>query len=929
MADHYQDYDSVGDHTADGSAQQIYTGGAGVHVLESSQESVIRLPSAAHGDGRSPARNQSLRPEPAASDPNHNSHIYPLNPLHGQDPLLPYLQPADHHHTGSDGAANCDVIKNAASVQEELANGEAVRSQVRAQIPEGTTEVVGPIITSLCQVIKTAAVDDENGMHTYKCPFMCPTEAAVGHSPSQQDHAAEEIALLATAGQEREPDTMAAAVKVTAHAEDYGITEEADGESQADKAAISSGVVESALEEDYYKESNGKDVNLEICEEDTEGWEEQVDEGCEMRQDDEDEEELSPVEQPQTNGTGTDPIFLEDNKHEQKEIEEPYVDIPASSFSVGQTRPRASVSVYQVEIDANIPINGKEAESEDVGIADTTEEKLKSPRKRVPAHGSGIPVSRVPVPKVRGIQGSCSSASRGLRIGRACYGVSVVVWSRQYGCPTIGSAHEQEKHETDSQEKGAQISTKHPPAKHPSRLHTVPHKSPSSSTLKSPSSPAASSVRSSQRTSLGTVGQLGITTRLHRAKEDGGPESATAKLTASRNTPTASRIPAKTSSIPKTPPSTVRRDQRKPPSSMGKPDRAESKSGERSGYSSPGSPGTPTGRSSSQTPTNREPKKIAVIRTPPKSPASAKSRLQPVTSPAAMPDLKNVRSKIGSTDNIRHQPGGGKVQIVHKKVDLGNVQSKCGSKDNLKHVPGGGAIQITHKPIDLTRVTSKCGSFVNIHHKPGTTSLRDSCYWPAPIPPARPTLCSPICFFSCPGGGNVELKSEKLEFDKIQSKIGSLDNVTHVPGGGAKKREEGNGEQTGDTPSPPNCLLHGPLAPLTEETEVPHLVAQEDDIMSLYMQNLIRSRRRIPPNPAEKGRILDSIESHKLSFRENAKAKTDHGAEIVYKSPGHSGETSPRRLSNVSSSGSINMSNSPQLSTLADQVSASLAKQGL
>lgn len=64
-------------------------------------------------------------------------------------------------------------------------------------------------------------------------------------------------------------------------------------------------------------------------------------------------------------------------------------------------------------------------------------------------------------------------------------------------------------------------------------------------------------------------------------------------------------------------------------------------------------------------------------------------------------------------------------------------------------------------------------------------------------------------------------------------------------------------------------------------------------------------------------------------FRENAKAKTDHGAEIVYKSPNPSGDTSPRRLSNVSSSGSINMSDSPQLSTLADQVSASLAKQGL
>ncbi|XP_041434875.1 microtubule-associated protein tau isoform X6 [Xenopus laevis] len=619
MADHYQDYDSLGDHTTDGSAQQIYTGGAGDQGLES----VIRLPSAAHGD---------------------------------------------------------DVT----SGQEELANGEAVRSQVHAEIPEGTTE---------------------------------------------------EIALLATAGQEEEyeTDTIEAALKATAkdqaHTEDYEITGEADGEPQADKTALSSGIVESTLED--YKETNGKDVNLEICEDDTYGWKEQVDEGSVKMKDydvspKEDEEDLSPVEQPQTNGMKTEYILLEDDKHE-KDIEEPYVDIPASSFSVGQIRPRASVSVYQVEIDANIPIDSKEEPCEDVAFAETrlsTEETLKSPRMRVPAQGSGIPVSRVPVPK----------------------------------------AHEQEKHETDSQEKGAQ--------------------------------------------------------------EDGGPESAAAKLTASRNATSTSRIPAKTSSIPKTSPSTVRRDQRKPPSSVGKPDRESTKSGERSGYSSPGSPGTPTGRSSSQTPTNREPKKIAIIRTPPKSPASAKSRLQPVTSPAAMPDLKNVRSKIGSTDNIRHQPGGGRVQIVHKKVDVSTVQSKCGSKDNLKHVPGGGTVQITHKPIDLTRVSSKCGSFGNIHHKPG--------------------------------GGNVELKSEKLEFDKIQSKIGSLENVTHVPGGGAKK-----------------------------------------------------------------------IESHKLLFRENAKARTDHGAEIVYKSPGQSGETSPHRLSNVSSSGSINTSNSPQLSTLADQVSASLAKQGL
>ncbi|XP_056672995.1 microtubule-associated protein tau isoform X13 [Monodelphis domestica] len=270
--------------------------------------------------------------------------------------------------------------------------------------------------------------------------------------------------------------------------------------------------------------------------------------------------------------------------------------------------------------------------------------------------------------------------------------------------------------------------------------------------------------------------------KVKRAESKSGIKMATHRAVPSghKGSANATRIPAKASG-PKTPPSAGE----------------STKSGERSGYSSPGSPGTPGSRSrtpSLPTPPTREPKKVAVVRTPPKSPSSTKSRLQ--TSAVPMPDLKNVRSKIGSTENLKHQPGGGKVQIVYK-------------------------------PVDLSKVTSKCGSLGNIHHKPG--------------------------------GGQVEVKSEKLDFkEKVQSKIGSLDNITHVPGGGNKK-----------------------------------------------------------------------IESHKLTFRENAKAKTDHGAEIVYKSPTMSGDTSPRHLSNVSSTGSINMVDSPQLATLADEVSASLAKQGL
>ncbi|KFQ46604.1 Microtubule-associated protein tau, partial [Nestor notabilis] len=203
-----------------------------------------------------------------------------------------------------------------------------------------------------------------------------------------------------------------------------------------------------------------------------------------------------------------------------------------------------------------------------------------------------------------------------------------------------------------------------------------------------------------------------------------------------------------------------RKEQKKPPPAAAKSEKGEQpKSGDRSGYSSPGSPGTPGSRSrtpSLPTPPAREPKKVAVVRTPPKSPASAKSRIQPSAAP--MPDLKNVKSKIGSTENLKHQPGGGKVQIINKKLDFSSVQSKCGSKDNIKHIPGGGSVQIVYKPVDLSHVTSKCGSLGNIHHKPG--------------------------------GGQVEVKSEKLDFkDKVQSKIGSLDNISHVPGGGNKKIE--------------------------------------------------------------------------------------------------------------------------------------------
>ncbi|XP_056285153.1 microtubule-associated protein tau-like isoform X2 [Pseudoliparis swirei] len=268
-----------------------------------------------------------------------------------------------------------------------------------------------------------------------------------------------------------------------------------------------------------------------------------------------------------------------------------------------------------------------------------------------------------------------------------------------------------------------------------------------------------------------------------------------------------------------------------------------------SGHSSPKSPASQAPSAKAAAEANKV-KKVAVIRSTPKSPGSLKSRPPAPLAAAPMPDLKHVRSKIGSTDNMKHQPGGGKVQISHQKVDYSGVQSKCGSKDLVTHVPGGGNVQILDKKIDVAKVQARCGSKDNIKHTPGGGKVQ-IVHKKIDLTNVQSKCGSKANLGHKPGGGNIEIKNEKIDF-KGQSKVGSLDNIGHVPGGGARR-----------------------------------------------------------------------IESHKLSFRETAKARTDHGAEIV------SLEDSPHPLSTVSSSGSLNVADAPQLSTLADQVSASLAKQGL
>ncbi|XP_039675072.1 microtubule-associated protein 2 isoform X3 [Perca fluviatilis] len=336
----------------------------------------------------------------------------------------------------------------------------------------------------------------------------------------------------------------------------------------------------------------------------------------------------------------------------------------------------------------------------------------------------------------------------------------------------------------------------------------------------------------------------------------------------------------------------------------------------RSGHSTPrtsGStaitPGTPPSYSaSSRTPgTPRslslisQERKVAVVRTPPKSPATTPKQLRIINQP--LPDFKNVRSKIGSTENIKYQPKGGQkhkdqnmpaeakhraswiwksvlrlisvtlclsaahsvtwtrdllIHILNKKLDL--QSAKCSSKDNLKHSPRGGNVLIPNVKLDYSHVQSRCGSLDRWGYsaRGGNVMIQNKKIDLSHVTSKCGSLDN---IHHRPGGGNVRIETVKLDFkDKAQAKVGSLENAQHTPGG--------------------SCV---------------------------------------------------TIETHRLMFRDQAKARVDHGAEIVVQSPGLSSSVSPQRHrgSHLSSSGSLNVLESPQLATLAEDVTAALAKQGL
>ncbi|XP_076759786.1 microtubule-associated protein tau [Xylocopa sonorina] len=199
---------------------------------------------------------------------------------------------------------------------------------------------------------------------------------------------------------------------------------------------------------------------------------------------------------------------------------------------------------------------------------------------------------------------------------------------------------------------------------------------------------------------------------------------------------------------------------------------------------------------------------------------------------APSPNLKTVRSKIGSLENASYKPGGGKVKIENRKLDFSKAQPKIAAK-NEKYTPSGGDKKIAQVKLQWN-AKPKVGSLENATYKPGGGDKKIETVKLDFKDKAKPKVGSKDNAKHIPGGGSVkslatppktpqdtnnEIQTQKIDI-KAESKIGSLDNVKHKPGGGDKKifNDKDYLRQTGSNVESLSGSLSGSLSPVPPGT---------------------------------------------------------------------------------------------------------------
>ncbi|KAG0305378.1 hypothetical protein BGZ97_001130 [Linnemannia gamsii] len=247
------------------------------------------------------------------------------------------------------------------------------------------------------------------------------------------------------------------------------------------------------------------------------------------------------------------------------------------------------------------------------------------------------------------------------------------------------------------------------------------------------------------------------------------------------------------------------------------------------------------------------------VTSPPMSPTSPARRLSKHIIPTQKASYDHVKSKVSSFENINYA-GRGRAGSRDSSADEGNGRSRSPSAMSSSSSTSAAPTSPTSstgrrssfkippsKKVDYSKVQSKVGSMDNINH--------------------------------APQGGNLKIFSEKLNAPKVQSKVGSMDNINHAPQGGNLKifseqlrapkvqSKVGSMEYINHTPQGGNLKVFSEKLSFREQAQ--SKIAKEINIVQFYQSSEMSFDTSIQEGNEEENiesSIIDGSEAEQEDF---------------------------------------------------------------
>ncbi|KAG0297296.1 hypothetical protein BGZ96_007033 [Linnemannia gamsii] len=188
----------------------------------------------------------------------------------------------------------------------------------------------------------------------------------------------------------------------------------------------------------------------------------------------------------------------------------------------------------------------------------------------------------------------------------------------------------------------------------------------------------------------------------------------------------------------------------------------------------------------------------APVTSPSMSPINPTRRLSKHIIPTQKASYDHVKSKVSSFENVNYAARG-RPSSRDSSADEGNGRSRSpsalSSSSSTSAAPTSPTSSIGRrssfkippsKKVDYSKVQSRVGSMENINHAPQGGNLKVFSE-KLNAPKVQSKVGSMEYINHTPQGGNLKIFNEKLRAPKVQSKVGSMDYINHTPQGGNLK----------------------------------------------------------------------------------------------------------------------------------------------